>query len=84
MAENPKLPLVVRSLLGRLELQVQNQPDRTLTGEQVTTLNWLLEEAKLGFSHRPIQLLPPLGAEEALTATDLLAQVEALAKAMGL
>ncbi len=65
MAENLKPPLVVQSFLGHLELQVQNQPDRTLTGEQVTTFNWLLEDAKLRFPHRPIQLLPPLGAEEA-------------------
>lgn len=75
---------MVRSSLGHLQLQVQNQPDRTITGEQVTTFNWLLEGAKLHFSHRPIQLLRPLGAEEALTVADLLARVEALAKAMGL
>jgi hypothetical protein len=56
---------VVRSCLWHLQLQVQNQPDRTLTGEQVTTFNWLLEDAKLRFPHRPNQLLRPLRAEEA-------------------
>lgn len=43
MAEDPKLPLVVRSFLGYLDHQVKKQPDRSLTAEQVTTFNWLLE-----------------------------------------
>ncbi|GEM_PF-5192940 len=43
MAEDPKLPLVVRSFLGHLDHQVKKQPDRSLTAEQVTTFNWLLE-----------------------------------------
>ena len=84
MAEDPKLPLVVRSFLGHLDHQVKKQPDRSLTAEQVTTFNWLLEEAKLRFPHPRVQALRPIADEAALTVTELLGRVQALAKALGL
>lgn len=84
MAENPKLPLVVRSFLGHLDLQIRNQPDRPLTAHQVTTFNWLLEQVNLGFPHQRAQSLRPVAGKEELTVTDLRGRVQALAEAMGL
>lgn len=84
MAENPKLPLVVRSFRGHLALQGKNQPDRPLTTHQVTTFNWLLEQAKIGFPHQRVQALRPIADGEELTVTDLRGRVETLAEAMKL
>lgn len=84
MAENPQLPLVVRSFLGHLDLQAKKQPDRSLTAEQVTTFNWLLEQARLRFPHPRVQALRPMADQDALTVMELHGRVQTLAEAMGL
>lgn len=84
MAENPKLPLVVRSFLGHLDGQVRKEPDRSLTAEQVTTFNWLLEQTKLRFPQPRVESLRPIADEEALSVADLHGRVQVLAEAMGL
>ncbi len=84
MADNPKLPLVVRSFQGHLDLQIKSEPNRSLTADQVTTFNWLLSEAKLRFPHQAVQSLPPLSQEEGPTVTDLSERLRTLADAMGL
>ncbi len=84
MADNPKVPLVVRSFLGHLDLKIKSDPNRSLTPDQATTYNSLLEQAKLRFPHQGIQSLPPLSQEEGLTVTDLSERLKRLAEAMEL
>ena len=83
MAENPKLPLMVHSFMGHLDLQVAQDPARLLTGEQVTTYNWLLEQARRSSPRTGVQFIPPIADGEARTVANLSVCLAALAEALG-
>ncbi len=79
-AEVTDVPIVLRSLIGHLEMIAKADPDRPVTAYQVDGFNWLLSHARAKYSDRRLQDMPPLRPEGGHTVAETLGRLQAMAE----
>jgi hypothetical protein len=79
-AEVTNVPIVVRSLIGHLEMIAQNEPDRPLTTYQVEGFNWILSHARAQYTDQRLQEMDLLTANESHTVEQALERLRGIAE----
>ena len=79
-AEVTDVPIVLRSLMGHLEMIAKTDPDRPLTAYQAEGFNWLLSHARAKYSDRRLLEMAPLAPEGGHTVAGMLERLQAMSE----